>query len=388
MQPSTQGENSPLTVSERTPDAGGWPAYPFASSGQQTFFETATLDEVRARLDAGADPNFADSGNDDNTPLHEAAFANRNPEIVFALIEAGAKVDKRNGLERTPLMIAAERSMHPEIVGALLDAGASVAAKTKISITPLHFAAYRQDDRDVVLPIVERLLQAGAVPDAANHRDETPLHFAACSDDSGMVVARLIQAGADPERADSRYGRRPLHLAANRLTGPPSASVEALLAGGADPNATDTHAATPLFWAALSANPVATDMLLRRRAHPDIPNHNGDTPLFAAVGMNNARFDARATAAARLLLEAGASLSTTNYYGGTPLHIAAHSGNPGGVQLLLEAGADPAAATDYGDTPLDLARRSGGTEKIALLEAALAAQARNDPRALPEPTPT
>lgn len=61
---------------------------------------------------------------------------------------------------------------------------------------------------------------------------------------------------------------------------------------------------------------------------------NRSTPLMVAA-------DHGSTAAARVLLAAGAEVNAVNRYGGTALHFAAIRGAPEMVDLLLDAGADP-----------------------------------------------
>ena len=52
------------------------------------FFETATLDEVRACLSAGEDPNKSDTKG--LTALHRAARETSDPAVIEALLDAGA----------------------------------------------------------------------------------------------------------------------------------------------------------------------------------------------------------------------------------------------------------------------------------------------------------
>ncbi len=60
----------------------------------QAYFETATVEDVTACLDAGADP--AATNDAGVTPLHWAAFRNPNPAVIEALIAAGAILNVRD----------------------------------------------------------------------------------------------------------------------------------------------------------------------------------------------------------------------------------------------------------------------------------------------------
>jgi cytohesin len=94
-------------------------------------------DEVKELLAAGIDPDFAETGElvGSGTALHCAAEMGR-PEIIAALLAAGARVDPRSDNGKTPLHLAAMNG-HAEAVKALLAAGADVNAQTSMGATPL-----------------------------------------------------------------------------------------------------------------------------------------------------------------------------------------------------------------------------------------------------------
>ena len=112
------------------------------------------------------------------TPLHEAAVANGNPEIVAALIEAGADVHARADLDRdyevdaTPLYWAASANPDPVVLELLAGAGADVNAPAGSGRTPLHIAALRNP---VAFPT---LLELGADPTALDREGRTPVDHA------------------------------------------------------------------------------------------------------------------------------------------------------------------------------------------------------------------
>ncbi len=72
----------------------------------------------------------------------------------------------------------------------------------------------------------------------------------------------------------------------------------------------------------------------------------GGTPLIVTTVSGQ-------TAAAKLLIENGASLNATNNDGSTALHTAAFFGHPDTVTLLLEHGAEVNTRNAIGGTPLD-----------------------------------
>ncbi len=87
----------------------------------EQFFRSATVEEVVARLNAGANPNARnDTG---GTALHLAARFNPSGTVIRALIDAGADPNAPNDRGWTPLDLA-DRGNSLAVIEALLDAGA------------------------------------------------------------------------------------------------------------------------------------------------------------------------------------------------------------------------------------------------------------------------
>jgi truncated hemoglobin YjbI len=99
------------------------------------------VEVVTLLLRLGVDPNIRDRGN--HTPLYCVANqcgSHSGPDIVRALVDAGADVDASGGVTRaTPLHMAARRG-HVETARALLDCGAAVNARDRKGDTPLQRA--------------------------------------------------------------------------------------------------------------------------------------------------------------------------------------------------------------------------------------------------------
>jgi ankyrin repeat protein len=173
--------------------------------------------------------------------IHDAIKAGRL-DAVDAHLAAGGEVDGCVDCKQTLLHVAAENG-RAEIVAALLARGAQVDALDYRRNTPLHLAAGMGFAETVRL-----LLDAGAAATAANTFKSTPLHQL-CSGGAGATAAdrvasvdRLLAAGAELEACDSS-GRTPLWFAAATGTSPLPAKVmkaklavvRHLLARGADP---------------------------------------------------------------------------------------------------------------------------------------------------------
>jgi ankyrin repeat protein len=135
-------------------------------------------------LDNGADPNGSIQW--DESPLVQAAFYSKTPDIVNLLLDKGAKVDipskGNNGEYNFPLTSAIDRSRgrpfppNLEIVKALVNKGADVNARdfsffgrrVLLIETPLHYALDVPFGNKAVHPInvdiIKFLLEKGANP--------------------------------------------------------------------------------------------------------------------------------------------------------------------------------------------------------------------------------
>lgn len=109
-----------------------------------------------------------------------------------------------------------------------------------------------------------------------------------------QLVEYLLEQGADARHADSASGETALHLAVSRANRPRRRRiVRALLAAGADPNAAAaagattgafmrdarTRAETPLHRAAAYADAATIELLIAAGADPARRDAFGDTPL-------------------------------------------------------------------------------------------------------------
>jgi truncated hemoglobin YjbI len=99
------------------------------------------LEVVALLLRLGVDANIQDRGG--HTPLYCVAnecASETGPEVVRALVRAGADVNMCGGVTRTTALHMAARRGHVQIARALLDSGAAVNARDRKGDTPLQRA--------------------------------------------------------------------------------------------------------------------------------------------------------------------------------------------------------------------------------------------------------
>ena len=356
------------------------------------FFEAAEISDVTRCLQAGADLN----ARTDNrwTALHFAADMHKNPAVIEALLNAGADLSARDANGRTPLHFAAGMDKNTAVIEALLNAGADLNARTGNGSTALHFAAgmnVNLADSNINLSDIIMLFS------------EDRSLLLADSNNNRAVIEALLNGGAEPN-AQTQSGWTPLHVAAGMNKNP--AVIEALLNAGADLSARDANGRTPLHVAArMNENPWMIKALLNGGAEPNAQTQSGSTPLHVAAGMNKnpAVIEALLNASAEpnerdadgwtplrhavtfsenpevieALLNGGADRNERDADGWTLLHIVAGMNNsPTMIEALFNAGADLSARDANGRTPLHVAARMN--ENPAMIEALLNAGA--DPK--------
>jgi ankyrin repeat protein len=131
--------------------------------------------------------------------------------------------------------------------------------------------------------------------------------------------------------------------------------------GSADVNARLEDGSTPLMWAVYRGDHQLVNLLLARRADPDLRNVLGSSALNEAVDLGDAEL-------VSMLLKAGADPDLGNEDNQTPLMRAARNGALPIVELLVQAGARVNARESLrGQTPLMWAVAARSTEVVQFL---------------------
>ena len=143
---------------------------------------------MRYLREIGADPQAR--LHQGRTPLHEASAAAEKGDLagVKALLEEGASLTAKNAA----LGIAAYGD-DPNVVEALLAAGADVHARSGSGATPLHNASAFAN-----IETMRMLIEAGADPSAKNKYGYSPM-YGPVTRGYEEAIRLLVEAGADPE---------------------------------------------------------------------------------------------------------------------------------------------------------------------------------------------
>jgi ankyrin repeat protein len=266
---------------------------------------------------------------DGSTALHYAVYS-VDPELVRALLDAGAKADVTSLYGSTPLTEAVKLG-HLEMVRMLLDAGADPNSPNQDNQTALMLAAAIGS-----LPIAELLVGRGADVNAIEtFRGQTALMWAA-AENHPEIVRLLLDHGSDVSvRAYHDDWPR-------QMTSEPRAQFR------------PTGGLTALLYATRSGCHQCAVSIVEAGADINQPNPDGVTPLINAL--DNKYFDI-----AMYLIDRGANISAWDMYGRTPIYVAVdmNSFNPrlGGLTGFAGYGEPGIAAPETEFTALDVVDR-------------------------------
>lgn len=136
-------------------------------------------------------------------------------------------------------------------------------------------------------------------------------------------------------------------------------AVESLLEGGADIRVCDRNGDTLLHTAARLGHSNLCSFLIKNGAETNAPNKAAFTPLFLAARVS--------LQTVQVLIQFGGDVELCNHLGEIPLHAASSSGLVDVIFQLISSGCDVNARSAQGLTPLYLAIGSGSRRAVEAL---------------------
>ena len=336
--------------------------------------ENGNFDLAKLLIEAGADVNSERNGRE--TALMTASRTG-NPSVVRLLLNRGAKVETKEWKGQTAVMWAAAEG-HTEVVKLLLEAGANSKQRLKSGFNPFFFAV-RSGDIPTVLTLLASGHDVNSTMKPDNKSGRGPRHgtsalMLAVENGHFDLAIELIKRGADPD--DQRSGFAVLHAItwvrkANRGDNPAGdpepqgrgernsmefvrelivdhkADVNLQLKNGRGGKGRINHkGATPLLFAADTADLPLMKLLVELGADPHLHNVDDCSPLMVAAGIGSIAPGEEAgsyeecIAAVEYLLSLDADINHVDRNGESAMHGAAYKCNPKMVHYLNDHGAD------------------------------------------------
>jgi uncharacterized protein len=205
--------------------------------------------------------------------LFDAIKGGRIEEVKQLVVENPTLTQARDGSGASAILVAAY-NMKPDVVAALIEAGAPVDI--------FEASVLGKVDR-----IQEILKSAPARVTEYAPDGFTPVALAAFFGQAAAVKA-LIGAGADVTAA----AKNPLKVQALHaaVAGRNLEIVKTVLAAGADPNAQQQAGYRPMHEAGANANRALAELLIAHGADPTLPNDEGKSAIDVARDKGHAEF--------------------------------------------------------------------------------------------------
>jgi uncharacterized protein len=346
------------------------------------------VERARQLIVKGADVNAKDST---QQSAYLIATSEGYSEMLALTFDHGADVRSLDSYNGTGLIRAAERG-HALVVGRLLREGIDPNHVNRLGWTALHEAIILGEGDARYVDTVRLLVAGGAdlelrsasegvlpLAHADSHGqraiamtlraaleskgsdDPNADLLAAAGTGDANAVAIALRLGADIEARDSR-ARTPLLLA---VENDQVAAARLLVAFGADPNAADAQHDTPWLVSGVTGSVAMVEVLLPAKPDFTIRNRFGGISIIPASERGHVDY-------VRRVAKIGMNVNHVNDLGWTALLEAVILGDGSApyqqiVRILLDAGADPAISDRDGTTALEHARSNGFTAIAELL---------------------
>ena len=319
---------------------------------------------LKLLLEHGVDLN--DEEDDVIPAFHSWIWRDASYSSMELMVQHGADLkmaDKMNGW--TAMHYFANKGEDPKVLELFMDSQdpgnrANINAEDRDGETPLHTLLSR---REVPENLLKAFVAKGANVNAEDKDSQRPLHEASIWGDANIIRIILPQI-TEIDDPDKR-GRTALHEAAWPGY---KECVQLLVENNADPNGTDFHNRTPLFFACLGSSQHTKDTIkflletLRRKGVPISEINKATkrlrTPLrqAAAHGFTETVKELLQMISSADNLDRAAMIDKADTRKGrNALHCAAYRGQTDCVRLLLDEGAEVNIKDHGGKTPLVLA---------------------------------
>ena len=286
--------------------------------------ERGFSDIARYLIEQGADIDLPDDNNE--SPLHYSA-SHGNLEISKLLLEKGSTAINNSSVSKydgfvgnwTPLHLACLKS-HPGIVQLLLDHGADIEVRDGVQRTPLILSVEGRDIR-----VVRVLVENGADINAQAIRGYTALLWAARSDFEEMVNYLIdIGASIEPDKLHTAFDMA-VSNGMDRL-------VELVIQQGFDVGELAQSDSAIVCYAAAGGSPEIVRMLTEIGFNLEYEDKDGCRPIHYAA--SDGQVDV-----IEYLLSRNADLDARNTLGETAYNMAVKLGSDPAAEFLKARGA-------------------------------------------------
>lgn len=230
--------------------------------------------------------------------------------------------------------------------------------------TPLHMAVEGNQ-----LQAVRYLISQGADIEAKTSSGETPLLLSAKAGNIAMFDFLLL-SGAERFAVD-KDGNTALLIALDELKDKPEAAFEmtkALIHRGANVRASNRWGRTPLHLAAEHDFESVARLLIRQDANINALNKDGESPLFVSLGnayfsFGSANYEFSRSMTFEYLVTLDQNFQVKNRHGRTLLQRTCH---PDYIDVLLDKNAPEHEQDNAGESPLFFALKHCPPESVAV----------------------
>ncbi len=304
-----------------------------------------------ALLDQKANPDAQDR--DGRTAFYNAVRLNK-PSLCKLLLDHGSDINLQR-FNRSNILHFVAKNNFVNYTTLLITHGANLNDRNKSGNTPLLLAC-----RFGNFEIAELLVQAGADANVCNNLGHFPLHYVAYFD-GGDLITNMLKTGVDPD-CRTYLGVTPIMIACIRK----NCYAVYVLADGLNLDSHENlYGGTVMHWAVNTGCKLCVDYLITKGASLEMIDFSGRTPLLQTVVSDKPKIIP--------LILAELDRTRSNWKGladENVLHLAAYLGNLDCIKALLKSTVIQTYVhkTDYfGDTPITVAAKQGKLEIIETL---------------------